>query len=187
MVFSALHPADRNALDVGCGEGGLARELRRRLPSVTGIDSDVESVELAIAQDTVGDIDFRCGDFMTADLEPASFDLVSCVATLHHLDGAAALQRMRALVRPGGRLVVVGLAQAKIPADLGWELLGSISHRWHTRKQRAWEHPSPVIWPPPMTFREMRTLTDEMLPGRRFRRHVLWRFSVVWTRQLESF
>ncbi len=45
------------------------------------------------------------GDFLTTAFEPASFDVVTAVASLHHMDAAAALTRMRDLVRPGGVLV----------------------------------------------------------------------------------
>lgn len=49
---------------------------------------------------------------MNHPLEPASFDFIASVASLHHMDVAAALVRMRSLLRPGGRLVVIGLARS---------------------------------------------------------------------------
>lgn len=39
-LLAAVPPGARRALDVGCGEGTLTRELRRRVAEVTGIDRD---------------------------------------------------------------------------------------------------------------------------------------------------
>jgi len=38
------------------------------------------------------------------------------------------------------------------------------------------------VWPPPESYTSMRALTRELLPGARFRRHLFWRYSIVWTR-----
>jgi hypothetical protein len=58
--------------------------------------------------------------------------------------------------------------------------------RWCTACTRAtkgyWEISSPTVWPPPETYAGMRDLAAELLPGTRFRRHLLWRYSLVWTR-----
>lgn len=174
-------PADaQRALDLGCGEGHLARELRQLLPEVTAVDVDPTSIELAREQDPNHEIDYRCDDLLTADLEPGSFDLVASVATVHHLDARTALRRMSDLVRPGGRLVVIGLARAELPADLGREVAAVLAHRWHTLTRTPWEHPSPTVWPPPETFTRMRDIANEALPGVHYRRHLLWRYSLLW-------
>jgi hypothetical protein len=41
---------------------------------------------------------------------------------------------------------------------------------------------APVIWPPPLTSRDMRWLAAAELPGARYRRHLYWRYSPVWTK-----
>ena len=55
---------------------------------------------------------------MNADIEPA--DVVYAGAMLHHVDLHAGLARLRDLVSPGGRLLVVGLAASEYPRDLLW-------------------------------------------------------------------
>ena len=103
------------------------------------------------------------------------------MAALHHIDEEAALARMRALLRPGGSLVVVGLARRRLPADLPMEVAGAIATRLHrlTKEHRPTAAP---IRPPRRTFGDIRRLTARELPGRRYRRHVLWRYSVRWTK-----
>ena len=49
-------------------------------------------------------------DFLEYPFEHESFDFITSVATLHHMDATAALTRMRTLLRPGGALAIPGLA-----------------------------------------------------------------------------
>ncbi|MDW4911330.1 class I SAM-dependent methyltransferase [Streptomyces sp. ADMS] len=101
-----------DALDVGCGDGLLARKLAGRAKHVTGIDKSPDMIasarELAAGHPQ---LTFVEGDFLTAELPRAEYDFVCSVTTIHHMDFEAALVRMRELLRPGGTLVVVGLAR----------------------------------------------------------------------------
>ncbi len=105
-VIVKVIPQDcRGALDVGCWQGGLTRELRRFVPGVTGIGRDERSIALARAHRDAADIRYVRGDFLAAPLTPGSFDLVTSVASLRHMDADAALRRVAELLRPGGTLV----------------------------------------------------------------------------------
>src|SRR5579884_2523075 len=169
IVLDALPPGARAVLDVGCGEGLLTRQLRAWVPRVVGVDPHGPSLELARQQDPRGEIEYVQADFLDHEFPPASFDLVASVATLHHLDPAAALARMCELLRPGGRLVVIGLARSRLPTDLPRELLAAVAHRLHLLTKPYWQHPSPTVWPPPHTYAEIHRLAARVLPGTRFR------------------
>lgn len=189
VVLAAIPPGCRRALDVGCGTGLLTRRLRARVPSVTGVDRDEASIAAARSHPGAGDIDYRQGDVLRVDLEPASFDLVTAVASLHHMDARAGLQRMAALLAPGGVLAVVGLARRNSPLDLArFDVPAVVAnrylllrHRPAVRLDRA-SPQAPIVWPPAETYRQVRRLAGELLPGVRFRRHLLWRYSLVWVR-----
>lgn len=182
LILGSVPAGARDALDVGCGEGTLARELRRIVPRVTGIDLDQASIELARTHDGGAGVEYLLGDVMTHPFEPASFDVITSVATLHHMDGAAALGRLRDLLRPGGTLAVVGCARSTLPADIPVEVAGVVANRLHRLTKKYWEHPSPTVWPPPETYAGMRRLAARVLPGVRYRRHLLWRYSLIWTK-----
>lgn len=182
LLLAAVPSHARGALDVGCGEGMLARRLAGLVPRVVGIDRDLTSIEGARATAGSDGIEFVLGDFLTHPFEPRSFDFIASVATLHHLDAARALRRMSELLRPGGTLAVLGLARPSRLSDIPWEIGGIVAHQALKRRRRYWEHPSPTIWPPPVTYAEMRRLVAELLPGSSFRRHVMWRYSLVWTK-----
>jgi SAM-dependent methyltransferase len=187
-VVLAAAPANcRRALDVGCGEGTLARDLLLVSERVVGIDVHRPSIERGRHEDARrygvgGLVNYVVGDVMTHPFEPGSFDLVASVAALHHLDARAALTRMQTLVRPGGTLAVVSPARSRLPRDLAWEVAGAVTHRVVARSRTYWEHSAPMVWPPPFTYHELRRIARSVLPGVRFRRHLLWRCSLVWTK-----
>ncbi len=95
-------------LDVGCGPGSLTIDLAERVAPgrVLGIDLSAEAIEEASAAGeaaTRSNASFVIGDFRSAPLEPASFDIVHAHQVLQHLrQPVDALERMGHLVRPGG-------------------------------------------------------------------------------------
>jgi SAM-dependent methyltransferase len=105
------------------------------------------------------------------------------VAALHHLDPAAALTRMAGLLAPGGTLVVSGVARSRW-SDLPLDAVAVIANLGYRAVRGYWHHPSPIVWPPPHTYREIRALAGDLLPGVRYRRHLLWRYSLTWTRPM---
>jgi SAM-dependent methyltransferase len=192
VILDAVPAGCKHALDVGCGTGALTRRLRRLVPRITGIDRDKQSIKLAGAHPGAGDIGYLLGDFLATSFEPGSLDLVTSVASLHHMDAEAALRRMSDLVRPGGVLAIVGLARGVSPADLGLLVPAVAGTRLHLAAG-AWQRRSapagparayqpPIVWPPPMTYRDMRRLAARILPAARYRRHLYWRYSLVWTK-----
>jgi hypothetical protein len=88
---------------------------------------------------------------------------------------------MARALRPGGRLAVVGLAAhgsfgdyladaPGIPADLVY------------RAVRGKGDPGAPIEDPEMTWAEVRATARRLLPGVRYRRHLLWRYSLLWSK-----
>lgn len=179
-VLRALPDECERVLDVGCGEGALARDLTRVARHVTAIDRDEPTVELAERQAAAQNIDYVVGDFLTHDFAPTSFDALVSIAALHHMDTAPALERMRGLLRPGGALALVGLARSRYPMDLPFDAAGAIGTRMHRLRGPYREVSAPTVWPPPETYRETRRIASRVLPGVRYRRHIYWRYSLVW-------
>src|SRR6266511_5096913 len=170
LLLAAMPERCERALDVGCGEGTLARKLRRAAGHVTAIDADEASIALARAHQPAAGIDYLLGDFRTFAFDPASFDFVVCVAALHHMDAAAALERMAGLLRPGGALAILGLARSSYPADLPRDAAAVVAGRAQRLVRGEWHSPAPTIWPPGHSYREIRTLAERALPRARFRR-----------------
>ncbi|MFE6039943.1 class I SAM-dependent methyltransferase [Streptomyces sp. NPDC056452] len=104
----------RPALDIGCGDGALARHLHHELGyRTTGIDFSPSAVALAAARDAEPGSGpaWRCADFTTGDLtalpEPA-YAVITCRLVFRWVDDKAAfLNRARRLLAPGGTFWVV--------------------------------------------------------------------------------
>jgi 2-polyprenyl-3-methyl-5-hydroxy-6-metoxy-1,4-benzoquinol methylase len=180
LILQSVPAGCKTALDAGCGNGGLTRLLRDSgIPEVTGIDRNRPCVERCRANPEAGGISYVEGDVLTAPLEPA--DLVTSVASLHHMVPRAGLTRLRELVRPGGALVVIGLARPDLPKDIPIELVALAVNLFRRAPKTPAAIRPPIIWPPADRYATMRALATEMLPGVRWRRHVRWRYSLVWT------
>jgi len=179
LLLEAVPPGGW-VLDVGCGEGMLTRELAVNARSVLGVDLDASSIDLARATASETNVEYLCADVLRHPFELASFDAVVSVATLHHLGTEAGLLRLRELVRPGGVLAIVGLASSELPRDLPHEIAAAIATRVYRLSRGFWEHSAPKVWNAPDSYREVRRIAERCLPGVTYRRHLLWRFSLVW-------
>jgi 2-polyprenyl-3-methyl-5-hydroxy-6-metoxy-1,4-benzoquinol methylase len=182
LILSAVPAGCQRALDIGCGEGTLARQLARVVPHVVGIDRDAASIGLARRQDPAGLVKLICGDFVTHPFTSPAFHMVTSVAALHHMDARRALGRMDELLLPGGTLAIVGLAKSRLPMDLPWEVAAVVANLGCRLTKSYREQPSPTVWPPPHAYAGMHVLARQALPGVRYRRHLLWRYSLIWTK-----
>ena len=152
------------------------------VPFVTGIDRDAASIEMARRLDE--DIEFILGDFMTHPFELVMFDHIASIAVLHHLDAALRPWSGCATCSPRAarwRSSEAGLATATPPTCRS-QIAGAVGHRVHRLSKPCWEDSAPRIWPPPDTFAETRRLAERVLPGVRYRRLLLFRYSLLWTK-----
>ncbi len=182
MILGALGSGRGRVLDVGYGEGILARELLQIADHATAIDLDRTSCRPGSTsgqgqRDRVPRRRFPDPSFRTA-----SFDAIVSVAALHHMDAGSVLGRMRQLLRPAGTLAIVGLARSRVPADLPLDLAAVVVNLAHKARKPYWEHSAPTVWAPPARYADMRRTAAQELPGVRYRRHLLWRYSLVWTK-----
>ena len=185
LILGAVPDGCQRGLDVGCGEGLLARELRQVVPHVVAIDSDGPVIERAREQDAGACVEYVTGDFLSYGFAPESFDVIVSVAALHHMDPAAALCRMRQLLRPGGTLAVVGLGRSR-PRDLPADIAGVVVHRVLLMRKSYQQVNAPTVWPPPQTYAQLRQIAGQTLPGVRYRRHLLWRYSLIWPKPADG-
>jgi SAM-dependent methyltransferase len=102
----ALPPGGR-ILDVGCGDGfhlGLLREFGSRAWILEGVDASTWAVNAGRAKG----LTIHLGTVQSAGLPPSSYDLALLIATIEHVDDPpAVLRAVRALLRPGGRVIIV--------------------------------------------------------------------------------
>jgi ubiquinone/menaquinone biosynthesis C-methylase UbiE len=96
-------------LDVGCGDGGFAVELKKCGAIVVGIDASAEMIDAAKSRSKLhnADIDFQVAMAEHLPFPAEQFDVVTAITILCFVDDAAPVFREIARVlRPGGRLVI---------------------------------------------------------------------------------
>ncbi len=107
-------------LDAGCGPGNYAVRLAELGLSVVGVDLSPRMVEAARARG----VDARVGDLGLLDLGER-FDKILCAGALEFCaEPARVIERLRAHLVPGGRLVLL------YPTDT---LLGRLYRAYHAR------------------------------------------------------
>ncbi len=94
---------DESLLDVGCGDGGVARLLRERVREVVAVDVH----QFATWRDEPG-LSFRVADGESLPFEAASFDVVHSKDSLHHMDSPErALGEYGRVLKPRGHALIV--------------------------------------------------------------------------------
>ena len=181
VLLAALPAGCRSAVDLGCGQGFLLPNLAARAAEVVGVDRHGPSLEEAATR--TGDLPnvrLVAGDVMSLDLGQR-FDAVLSVAVLHHLPLAAGLERMKELTEPGGVVGVIGLARSRSAGDLVRDGVGFVETRLRSLRRPQTMVTAPIC-DPELTYAEVRAAAEDVMPGVRFRRHNLFRYSLVWTR-----
>jgi ubiquinone/menaquinone biosynthesis C-methylase UbiE len=103
----AREPFDRG-LSLGCGDGALERDIRRKniCRRISGIDISPESLRLASEKadgEGIKGIDYAVGDFNDLRLEKESFDIVFFHQALHHVrELERCLDEVNRSLRAGG-------------------------------------------------------------------------------------
>ena len=103
--FLELLPAEINGpiLDLGCGEGRFARELRSRGENVVGVDASPAMIDLAREADPDGD--YRVADAAALPLEDGAFQLVVAFMSLQDIDDPErAIAEASRVLQPAGAL-----------------------------------------------------------------------------------
>ena len=110
-----------DVLDVGGGDGLLAQRMSPVSRSVTAIEPDPSAVQRASERlaDHPG-VAVVETDFERYQPNGQRFDLITFVASLHHMDLRPTLSRARDMLTPTGEIAVVGLSANKSIPDWLW-------------------------------------------------------------------
>ena len=179
-----------NAIEIGCGTGAFARLLAKRCKRVIALDLSSEMIRVARARSSEFDnLEFQLADAMTWDFPQSHFDFICSIATLHHLQQGELFVKMKDALKPGGVLAVLDLVESNGLTERMLDVFGlgvsgglRLIHNGRLKPpaavRKAWEqhgkHDSYA------TVSQMRSLANDLLPGAEVRRHLLWRYSLVF-------
>jgi SAM-dependent methyltransferase len=133
-VWIIRHCPRGAGLDVGCGTGVLAERLAAEGYAMTGVDPSDGMLDVLRARDA--DVIAVHASGTDLPFPDDTFDLVYCVAVMHHIADPDAVRRTLAemvrVSRPGGQVLVWdhnprnpywGHLMARVPQDTGEERL----------------------------------------------------------------
>lgn len=175
-------------LDIGCGTGTFARRLASRATCVDAVDLSPRMIATARAAGSQpSNITWIEGDVLALDLDIGAYDAVAAISSLHHLPLEPALERLSALVRPGGALIVLGPYREATASDYAISLAAVVANPligiWKTsRRQRTTAPPGMPVTAATTTLAEIRAAAREHLTGAVLRRHLFFRYSLIWQR-----
>jgi ubiquinone/menaquinone biosynthesis C-methylase UbiE len=112
-LLLALSEASKKdtVLDIACGPGLLACEFAKVTTHVTGIDltpAMIEQAKILQQQKGLNNITWDIGDVIHLPYADASFSLVVTRYSFHHMiDPASALNEMKRVCVPGGKIAIV--------------------------------------------------------------------------------
>jgi ubiquinone/menaquinone biosynthesis C-methylase UbiE len=180
----------RQALEIGCGTGAFSRLLARRFEHVLALDLSPQMIHLARERSQqYTNIDFQVADALSWEFPAEQFDCIASIATLHHLPMEEMLSKMKTAISMNGTLLVLDLFQAEglferftsataFPIDIVLKYLKTGRLREPPEVRKAWaEHGK---WDAYLTLSQIRSICTEILPGARVKKHLLWRYSLIW-------
>jgi SAM-dependent methyltransferase len=165
-------------LDVGCGEGWLARALSPHVETVVGIDASSELVKLARA---AGGADYEVASYdqvvRDARVVPGPWDVIVCNFALLDDRPGPLLGALRSRLAPEGRILIQTVHPQNVPdaaLGAGWReetfdsfgVLFPAAMPWYFRRLDDWlgefttvglallrtEEPSPAGTPNPLSL-----------------------------------
>lgn len=135
-IASRIDLAGRRVLDLGCGGGLLSEAMAQRGAEVTGVDTVAELIDTTRNHAHQSDLSIHYIHGSSATLlaeGEASFDVVTCLEMLEHVDDPGAIvDDCARLLKPGGDVVFSTLnrsAPAYLLAILGAEYLTGLLPR----------------------------------------------------------
>ena len=179
-----------SALEIGCGTGAFARQLAERCGRVVGLDLSPEMIRVARSRSSQFErLEFELADAMTYSFPYSHLDFICSIATLHHLDQSELLPKIRDAFKPRGVCVILDLVESSgliermldvtgLGVSSGLRLIHNGRLQPPPEVRKAWEqHGKHDHY---STIKQMRALADEILPGSRVKRHLLWRYTLVY-------
>lgn len=190
FLLKQLPTQGKTALDIGCGTGEFARLLSRRVEKVVAIDLSPTMIEVA-RQRSAGfsNIAFQVADVLQWELPVKQFDMIVSIATLHHIPVENLLPALKSALKPGGKLVILDLLAQENWQDKLSDFIAIPLHKLFQRMENNHLQQSPeaetamrdhLLTDQYLTLSQARRIYTTSLKGAIIRKHLLWRYSMVW-------
>jgi ubiquinone/menaquinone biosynthesis C-methylase UbiE len=182
------------ALEIGCGTGNFSRFLAGRAEKVLAIDLSPQMIRVAREQSKLyTNIEFVAENALTFQFGENQFDSIATLTTMHHLPIEKFLDKVKKSLKPNGVFVCLDLYQRSnlndlffdciaYPANLLFTLIktGRLKPPREIRQAYA-EHGKTDTY---LTLPQIKRICRKILPGAIVKRHLFWRYSIVWKKEI---
>lgn len=190
FLIKHIPPHCTATLDIGCGTGAFTRLLAQRSGQVLSLDLSPNMIRVAKQQSShYANIDFQTADAITYDLPSNHFECIASIATLHHLPMETMLSKMKQALKKNGVIVILDLFETRgsvdflgsvlsFPASKILKLIKTGQLREPGEVRDAWaRHGNNDQY---LSLPEIRRVCATILPGANIKKHLLWRYSIIW-------
>jgi 2-polyprenyl-3-methyl-5-hydroxy-6-metoxy-1,4-benzoquinol methylase len=140
-VSFEMVPKNANSLlDLGCGEGHFLAILERSFPSMMLVGVDLSEENIRYARRILKRARLVTGDATRVNLPASSFDVVSALELLDHVNSdRALLLKVRSLLKPKGVLIVSTPDSNMLLWKLIWRVWTlTLGKRWRAKHLRRY-------------------------------------------------
>lgn len=172
----------KHILDVGCGNGMLARYLSTAENYVLGIDPSAVSIQNAIRNNEKSNVAFLQTTFEDFQSDGKRFDAIIFVASMHHMNMEDAIEKAKKLMEKNGILIIVGISRPSGFLDWVLELVRIVPSKLISaikRNTSSEEQQMDVSYDFP-AMNEVRRICREHLRGSKIRYGLHYRYLLIW-------
>lgn len=183
-ILKHLPISRSSALDIGSGLGTFSNKLSNIFHNVNCLEPDSESIELSKKRfGSKGNINYINSSFESHNFVSEKYDFISAIASIHHMDFKSTLLKMNDLLKPGGKLVILGLFRESTLVDLFISLAAILPNLiMNTLFKNDADNSKMIITRPQMTLKEIKKSSKDILGNFKFKRHLFWRYSIIYER-----
>lgn len=189
LLKQLLFPCN-NILDIGCGTGEFTRLLAKQAQNVVAIDLSPNMIEIAQQRSReYANIDFQVTDILKWEFPREHFDAIVSIAALHHLPVEKLLPNLQAALVPGGKLIILDLLKYESIQDSLSDII-AVPLNWilqRLRNSHIEQSPEAIELMKEhlrtdeyLTLSQVRKIYTSSLDEIRIKKHLFWRYSVVW-------
>ncbi|MEM9924110.1 MAG: class I SAM-dependent methyltransferase [Cyanobacteria bacterium P01_D01_bin.50] len=180
----------KTILDIGCGTGEFSRLLAKCADRVIAIDLSANMIEVAKQRSKqYTNIDFQVADVLQWDIPTEEFDAIVSIATVHHLPIEQLLPNLKAALKPGAKLIILDLLEYEnlgdklsdfIAVPLNWLFQTTKNRDIKMSPEAAEAMREHLRTDKYLTLSQARKIYQSSLRKAKLRKHLFWRYSVVW-------
>jgi ubiquinone/menaquinone biosynthesis C-methylase UbiE len=184
----------QSILEIGCGTGEFSRLLAARAEKVLAVDLSPQMIRIAEEQSKhYPNIDYVIGDVMTQQFTDNQFDCIATLTTLHHLPIENILRKIKNALKPGGIFVCLDLYQRSNFSDLFFDGVAYPANLFLTLIKTGKPKPPSEVreayaahgkTDTYLKLSQIERICAEILPGALVNRHLFWRYSIVWKKEM---